>query len=109
MSRHKRTRAGGKFTRKHTTVLTAAGVVADIADRCEAVKKISLSIITSKRAAGSRRKVKLFPGEHALRVMVTDGASHQELFVFTKEIDKVITHISHGAEAEGLEVIVVKK
>jgi hypothetical protein len=107
MSGHNRTRAGGKFTKKHSTVLSAAGIVADIAHRCEEVKKISLSIITSKRTTGSRRRVKLIPGGHALKILVTDGASHQELFVFTKEIGKVIEYISHGARAEGLEVIIV--
>ncbi len=108
MSKKKGSRAGGKYTGSHTTVIPAAGEVADIADRCELVTKIALGFIKAglPPAKGIRR-LKLKQDGASLLLSVRDNTSHQELHVYATDLDKAKDTIAFGAAAIGLQVSVV--
>jgi hypothetical protein len=102
----KNTRAGGKFGGGHTTVVPAAGVIADIAEGCVYVTKISVGFIKSglKPTKGLRR-IKITPSEGSLLIAVRDNISHQELRIYTSDVEKAKRAIASGAHVEGFEVV----
>ena len=102
----KNTRMGGKFGGGHTTVVPAAATIADIADECAYVTKISVGFIKSglKPTKGLRR-IKITATEGSLLIAVRDNISHQELRIYTSDVEKAKHAIASGAYAEGFEVV----
>ena len=108
MAKQKGTRAGGKFTGSHTTVVPAAGKVADIAEQCSVVTKIALGFIKAGLpSAKGRRKLKISPDGASLLLAVRDNTSHQELHVYATDLEEARMHIAQGAQSAGLIVTVV--
>jgi hypothetical protein len=104
--RHNRT--GKKITRSHGTVLAAAGIIADIAVTCDAVKKISLSFITGSRATrNALHRVKITRDGFALQVKVSDGSCHQTLYVHTSDMSAAATFIANEARQRGFHTMVL--
>ena len=101
----KNTRAGGKYGGSHTTVVPAAGIIADIAHTCPYVTKISVGFIKSGlRTTKGLRRVKITVGEGSLLVSVRDNISHQELRIYTKDTESTKHTIAVGAHTAGFIV-----
>lgn len=102
----KNTRMGGKFGGGHTTVVPAAATVADIADECAYVTKISVGFIKSglKPMKGVRR-IKLSVSNGSLLISVRDNISHQELRVYTSDVERAKHAIASGAHKAGFVVV----
>ncbi len=103
-------RAGGKFGGGHTTVIPAAGVIADIADACPAVTKISVGFIKAglPNIKGDRR-VKVSADTGGILLTVRDNTSQQELRVYSSDVVGAIAHIRDAAHRAGFTVRFPKK
>lgn len=105
MRAKKGARSGGKYTGSHTTVVPGAALIADIADQCSSVTKISLGYIKGglPPAKGIRR-LKIFTDPGSLLLTVRDNISQQELRVYTDEVESTKRTIAKRAEEEGFAV-----
>ncbi|MCF7815936.1 MAG: hypothetical protein K9M10_03125 [Candidatus Pacebacteria bacterium] len=102
----KNSRAGGKFGGGHTTVVPAAGVIADIASECVYVTKISVGFIKSGLSTTKGvRRIKIVSSDMSLLISVRDNISHQELRVYTSDIEKAKHAIATGAHEVGFDVV----
>lgn len=101
----KNTRAGGKYGGGHTTVVPAAGVIADFAEECAYVTKISVGFIKSglKTTKGLKR-VKFTVTDGSLLIAVRDNISHQELRVYATDVAKAKHAIATNAHKAGFIV-----
>ena len=100
-----KTRSGGKFGTKHSTLTDAGAIIADIAAKCEHVTKVIHGVITVPRgSSGSSRRVKIQQVGHALKLAVIAGASHQELFIYATDKEAAQQYIKLGAEKENFTV-----
>lgn len=98
-------RAGGKFTGSHTTVVPAAGEIADIAAGCRVVTKIAIGFIKAGlRPTQGRRALKISPQGAGLLLSVRDNTSHQELHVYATDVEEAKRCIRVGAEEIGIQV-----
>lgn len=80
-------RDGKKFGGGHTTCIDLAAEVADIAEACEEVTKISLGFIQcGKGVAGGTRKVKIGDMTGGILVTVRQSKSVQEIRIFTTQM-----------------------
>jgi hypothetical protein len=103
MSKNKR--AGGKFCESHTTCITTAAKVADIAHACPHVTKINLGFITAGlRSAGGHRRVKIVDDGKSLLLGVRDSTSHQELRIYVSDLPAAKLAIVTGIRAKGIKV-----
>ncbi len=101
----KNTRAGGKYSGSHTTVVPAAGIIADIAHTCPFVTKISVGFIKSGlRTTKGLRRIKITADAGSLLISVRDNISHQELRVYTNDILSTKHTIASGAHKSGFIV-----
>jgi hypothetical protein len=102
----KHSRMGGKFGGGHTTVIPAAAIIADLAEECAYVTKISVGFIKSglKPTKGLRR-IKITEGEGSLLIAVRDNISHQELRIYVSDISKAKHAIASGADALGFKIL----
>lgn len=76
-------RAGGKFTRSHTTLIEAAAPIVDAAQELPEVSKISLGEI--KVIGRGLRNVKFFDINGGLRLVVRANTTRQDLYVYTSD------------------------
>jgi len=92
-------RSGGKFGKNHSSLTDAGAIIADIAVKCEHVTKVIHGVITVPRgSSGSSRRVKIQEDGYALKLAVTAGASHQELFIYATNKLAAVEFIRAGAE-----------
>lgn len=102
----KNMRAGGKYGGGHTTVIPAAGLIADLAEECAYVTKISVGFIKSGlKPTKSLRRIKITPTEGSLLIAVRDNISHQELRVYVNDVEKAKHAIAAGAHKAGFTVV----
>jgi len=102
-------RSGGKFGGTHTTIIPAAGIVADIASLQADVQKVILGFIkTGLPSANGQRRVKFTEEKGSLLLAVRDNASHQELRVYTADVPKTQLAIAREARDHGLHVSFTK-
>ena len=100
----KNSRSGGKYGGTHTTVLGAAAIIADIAERRDEVTKIVPGYIKPGLRPASRR-VKISNGSSGnLLLGVRDSASHQEVRVYTNNPQATKLAIARGARDAGLYI-----
>lgn len=98
-------RAGGKFGGTHTTMCPAAAVAADVAAACEQVTNISPGIINNAPGKrGGRRNVKIVDVEGGILLVVTDGATHQEVRVYAGDTQEAKLFIAKGVRSAGLSI-----
>jgi hypothetical protein len=91
----KSARAGGKFGGDHTTVIPAAGIIADIAGSCRVVTKISVGFIKAGLPnAKGKRRVKIAVEEGGILLTVRDNTSQQELRVYVSRKGRVSRDVS---------------
>ncbi len=101
----KNTRAGGKYTGTHTTVVPAAGIIADIAHACPFVTKISVGFIKSGlRTTKGFRRIKISTDTGSLLVSVRDNISHQELRIYTNDTIRTKHTIASEAHNAGFTI-----
>ena len=101
----KSARAGGKFGGDHTTVIPAAGIIADIAGACRVVTKISVGFIKAGLPnAKGKRRVKIAVEEGGILLTVRDNTSQQELRVYVSDSEVAKRAIHEGAENAGFLV-----
>ncbi len=102
-------RSGGKYGPSHTTVIPAAAILTDIAERQPEVSKISLGFIKAGLPSIEgkfRAKITERPGN--LLVSVRDNTSMQELTLYTPEPAKTKRTLYRAAKKDGIEVSFVK-
>jgi hypothetical protein len=99
---------GGKYTGSHTTVIPAAGIVADIAHKCQHVTKIALGFIKAGLPpAKGRKAVKVTVAVNgSLLLSIRDNVAHQEIRVFTNDTHRAVADISAGIRDEDIVVSV---
>jgi len=94
-SSNKSHRAGGKFNKKHTTVIPFAGEICDMLYDVASIYSINLEIITPFKGGGSsgKKRIKIFPDGFSIRLSVKDNCSHQNIRFFTNDIQSTIVEI----------------
>lgn len=103
-------RAGGKFGGGHTTVIPAAGIIADIAEACPVVTKISVGFIKAglPNVQGARR-LKITVGDGGILLTVRDNTSQQEVRIYTSDVQQAVACVQSGARAAGFHVVFPKR
>ncbi len=100
----KHSRAGGKYSGNHTTLIPAAAAVCDIAHACHHVTRISPGFIkTGLRAVGGRR-VKIVRDEASILLSIRGNISHQEVYVYADNVQAAMLVIARGARNENFHV-----
>jgi len=101
----KSTRSGGKFTGSHTTLISVAVIVADIANNCPVVTKIAIGYIKNGlRSINGRRSLKIINKNSEILLSVRDNKAHQEIHVYSKETQVAMLEIAKGAREKNLHV-----
>ena len=98
-------RSGGKYSGSHTTVIPAAGLLADLATMQPEVLKIALGYIKAglPSVKGNRRaKIMERPGN--LLLTIRDNVSQQEITVYTSDTQKSKRALYRGGLEHGIEV-----
>ena len=102
---NKYSRAGKKFSGNHTTLTPLASSIADIAQACPTVTKISPGFIKAGlKPVQGKRRLKVTDFGTALLLSIRDNTSHQEIYVYATDKLKAKDAIVQGAEAEGILV-----
>lgn len=106
MAKPKGARAGGKVTGSHTTVVPAAGLVVDIAERNPYVKKIVLGYIKSGLpTTKGLRRVKISLESACLMLVVRDNISQQEIIVYADNLELVKREMAAAVAELGFKVV----
>ncbi len=101
----KDSRSGGKFTNNHTTLVPAAAIVCDIANKCPSVTKITPGFIKAGiKSANGQRRVKITEKNGAILLSVRDNASHQEVYVYADDAQTAKLTIARGARNHKLNI-----
>jgi hypothetical protein len=101
----KDSRDGGKFSGRHTTLIPAAAIVADIANACDVVYRITPGFInTGLRSVGGKRRVKITKDENHILLSVRDNASQQEVHVYATDVQEAMLAIARGARNANLAI-----
>lgn len=104
-SNSKGKRSGGKFTGNHTSMTSGAALVADIADGCAYITKISPGFIKAGlRGSGGKKRVKITQNDAGFKLGVRDNTSHQEIFIFAEELTAAKEYLVREIEKEGFIV-----
>ncbi|MEX0930832.1 MAG: DUF2103 domain-containing protein, partial [Candidatus Paceibacterota bacterium] len=95
---NKDSRSGGKYSGNHTTLIHAAAIMCDIADKCVNVTRISPGFIKAGlKSVQGKRRVKITNRAGALLLSVRDNTSHQEVFIYTNDVHATKLSIAKGA------------
>lgn len=98
-------RAGEKYGGRHTTLIPAAAIICDIANACNAVSTISPGFITmGLRSVNGRRRVKIVDDGGGVLLSVRDNTSHQNVHVYTKDLQATKLAIARGARNAGIAI-----
>src|SRR3989344_858049 len=101
----KNSRSGGKYTGNHTTLVPAATVVCDLADKCSAVTKISPGFIKAGlHSVGGQRRVKITEHQGRVLLSVRDNTTHQEVHIYADDLQMAKLAIARGARDAGLSI-----
>ncbi len=102
---NKDSRSGGKFSGKHSTLVPAARMMADIANDCPVVTKICLGFIKAGlRSTNGQRRLKITDKGSCLLLAVRDNGSHQEIYVYAEDNVTAKNEIAEKAKKKGLIV-----
>jgi hypothetical protein len=101
----KNSRSGGKYSGNHTTLIPAAAMVADIANNCPQVTRISPGFIKAGlHSVGGKRRIKITDHEGVILLSVRDDTSHQEVYVYATDMQIAKLAIARGARNVNLHV-----
>ncbi len=102
---NKYSRAGGKYSGNHTSLIPAAAVVCDIAHACPTVTRISPGFIKAGlRSVNGQRRVKITDYEGLILLSVRDNTSHQEVHVYAQDVQVAKLAIARGARSAALRI-----
>jgi hypothetical protein len=101
-------RAGGKYTGNHTTLIPLAALVCDIAEACPAVTKISPGFIRAGLGSTGARRVKIQELNGYLLLSARDTSAHQEIHIYASSSAEAILAIAEGLKAEKIAVVFPK-
>lgn len=102
---NKHSRAGGKFTGNHTSLIPAAALIADIAHNCDVVTKITPGFIKAGlSSARGKRRLKITISDSQLLLAVRDNISQQEVHVYATDLTAATRAIEAGAARAGIQV-----
>jgi hypothetical protein len=98
-------RAGGKYCGSHTTIISAATLMTDFASTLDAVTKIHLGFIKAglPSVSGDRR-VKFTDDNGSILLKVRDNTSHQEVRIYTSNIQETRTSLAREARNQHLNI-----
>lgn len=104
MSKHNR--SGGKFTNTHTSLIPLASIIADCADGCEHVTKISPGFIKAGlRSTSGQRRIKITKvNDNCLLLAIRGNISHQEITLYTDDVLKTISSIKKCAKDNHVQI-----
>ena len=95
---NKDSRAGGKYGGTHTTLIPAAALLCDIAHACASVSRISPGFIRAGlKSVSGQRRVKITGQESPILLSVRDNTSHQEVRIYTTDVQASTLSIARGA------------
>lgn len=101
----KDSRAGGKFTGSHTTLIPLAREVCDIAHAVSAVSKISPGFITAGlRPIRGLRRIKIVEREGALQLTIRDNTSLQEVYIYTSDFEGTKKSIARSLVDRSIQI-----
>ncbi len=101
----KYSRAGGKYGGNHTTLIPAAAAVCDIANKCPSVTRISPGFIKAGlKSVGGKKRLKMVGENGVILLSLRDNVFHQEVRVYTNNIDVAMLAIARGARDAGFIV-----
>lgn len=101
----KNSRNGGKFNNKHGTLTETALIVADIANRCEAVTKISIGFIKAGLPSNNgQRRVKILDDGAEILLSVRDNSANQELHIYATDKQAAKLAIARASRNAGLHI-----
>lgn len=102
---NKYSRSGGKFSGNHTTLIPAAATIADIAHRCPHVTKISPGFIKAGlKSVNGKKRIKISDDGPSILLSVRDNTSHQELHIYSTNMQETKSTIARDARKIGLQV-----
>lgn len=109
----KTSRAGGKYTGNHTTLIPAAVRLCTYAEKCDAIIRITPGFIKAglPSVSGNRRVKIEQAGPTAVKLSVRDNTSHQEVYCYTRSSEDTllaIAALAAGARKEHLTPRVMK-
>lgn len=98
-------RAGGKFGGNHTTFTSLGSIIADITHNSADVTKISPGFIRGGLPSiNGQRRVKITNQHSRILLTIRDNTSCQDIFVFTKNPERVITSLTKEIGDIGVRV-----
>lgn len=104
----KDSRSGGKFS-GHTTLVPAAVVVADIANKSDAVYRICPGYIKAGlRSVSGHKRVKITKEGSYVLLAVRDNTSQQEVHVYATDVQQAMLDIARGSRNAGLAIAFTK-
>lgn len=107
MSKH--ARSGGKYGGDHTTLIPAAIVICDAADRCPHVTKISPGFIKAGlRSVNGQRRVKITGDGGAILLSIRDNTSHQEVRIYTTDHQAAKLALARAVRDAGMHLSFTK-
>lgn len=99
-------RSGGKFGGSHTTIIPAAGLLADVAvDQQEVSKVIPGFIKAGLKTVNGQRRVKFTDSQGSILLSVRDNASHQEMRVMTSDVQKTRLALARSARDSNMNIL----
>ena len=98
----KKSRTGSKYGGTHTSIIPTAGVICDITNDCPHVKRISTGFIKAglKPLRGQSR-IKFKSDGKSLLLSIRGNTSHQEIRVYSNNIEITKTFIIEKAKENG--------
>ncbi|MGM0482356.1 MAG: DUF2103 domain-containing protein [Patescibacteria group bacterium] len=97
-------RAGGKFTRSHTSVIPVAVKMVDLLNEMPEVKKISLGIIKAGKPSGGKRRIKIKKRPVGFLMTVRGNNSIQEISIYTSEAEKVVEKLKKETAETDIDI-----
>ncbi len=101
---HHNKRWNGKLGGSHQTVIEAAWRFLPDIIRSESIEKIYPGYISSKKSSSGRNSLKIINDKGFLLLSVRGASAHQEIRVFSKNIDEAKKVIAKVAEEAGFHV-----
>jgi len=100
----KDSRSGGKFS-GHTTLVPAAVLVADIANKSAHVYRICPGYIKAGlKSVSGHKRVKITNEGKYILLAVRDNVTQQEVHVYAKDSQQAMLDIAKGARDAGLTI-----
>jgi len=102
---NKYSRLGGKFSGNHTTLISAACIVADLAVYCPSVTNVSPGLIKAGlKSVHGEKRVKIVDCGNSVLLSVRDNTSHQEVHIYADDVQSAKLSIARGARNAGLKI-----